>query len=122
MGLPAGGSPAPSLPLDAETMARWGIAYHPATATLSLSPVLAEGREAAVGPFRAGRTVVALLLRRTPSAVLLRITISFGPPIRVEARLADPERELIAVVDDIPLGSHQVAFEAGGTHEVIWRH
>lgn len=122
MGLPAGASPAPSLPLDAVTMARWGIVYHPATGTLSLSPAVSEGaQDAAVGPFRAGRTVVALLLRRTPSAVLLRISVSFGPPIRVEARLADPEWEVAAVVDDIPLGRHQVAFEASGSHEIIWR-
>ncbi|HUG28044.1 MAG TPA: hypothetical protein VMK53_07070 [Gemmatimonadales bacterium] len=123
MGRQAGGSPAPSLPLDAATMARWGIVHHPDTGRLSLSPALNEGaQDAAVGPFRAGRTVVALLLRRTPSAVLLRITVSFGPPIRVEARLADPEWDVAAVVDDIPLGRPQVAFEASGTHEIIWRH
>ncbi len=104
-------------------MVRWGIVYHPGTDRLSLSPVLSEGApDAAVGPFRAGRTVMALLLRRTPSAVLLRITVSFGPPIRVEARLADSRWEVAAVVDDIPLGRHQVAFEASGTHEIIWRH
>jgi hypothetical protein len=122
MALPSIGSPAPALPLDAATMSRWGIVYHPAPATLSLSPVLIEGtQEAAVGPFRAGRTVVALLLRRTPSAVLLRVTVSFGPPIRVEVRLGDPDWEVPAVVDDIPLGRHQVAFEASRTHEIIWR-
>ncbi|MFN2315530.1 MAG: hypothetical protein ABR551_09225 [Gemmatimonadales bacterium] len=119
----AGREPAPSLPLDAATMARWGIVHHPALATLSLCPALIDGApEAAVGPFRAGRTVVALLLRRTPSAVVLRVTVSFGPPIRVEARLADPSWEVPAVVDDIPLGSPHVAFEAAGVHEIIWRH
>lgn len=118
----AGRDPAPSLPLDAATMSRWGIVFHPALTTLSLSPVLIEGaREATVGPFRAGRTLVALLLRRTPSAVLLRVTVSFGPPIRVEAALAEPGWDVPAVVDDIPLGSHQVAFEATRTHEIIWR-
>jgi hypothetical protein len=123
MGLPSIGSPAPALPLDAGTMARWGIAYHPASATLSLSPALIDGaQETGVGPFRAGRTVVALFLRRTPSAVLLRVTVSFGPPIRVEARLAAPDLDTTAAVDDIPLGRHQVAFDASGTHEIIWRH
>lgn len=119
----AGRNPAPSLPLDAATMSRWGIAYHPTLATLSLSPGLLEGTpEAAVGPFRAGRTVVALLLRRTPSAVLLRVSVSFGPPIRVEAQLAAPGWGVPAVVDEIPLGSHRVSFEATSIHEIIWRH
>lgn len=118
-----GRDPTPSLPLDAAMMSRWGIVFHPTLATLSLSPVLIEGsREAAVGPFRAGRTLVALLLRRTPSAVLLRVTVSFGPPIRVEAQLADPGWDVPAMVDDIPLGSHRVSFEATSVHEIIWRH
>lgn len=118
----AGRDPAPSLPLDAATMSRWGIVHVPTSATLSLTPVLTEGvAEAVVGPFRAGRSVVALRLRRTPSAVLLRVAVSFGPPIRVEARLADPAWDVPAAVDDIPLGRHQVAFEATTTHEIIWR-
>lgn len=122
MRVPSVGSPAPSLPLDAGTMSRWGIAYHPVSATLSLAPALQDGeREAAVGPFRAGRTVVALRLRRTPSAVTLRVVVSFGPPVRVEAVLAGAAPRLPATVDDTPLGQHRVAFEATGTHEIIWR-
>lgn len=119
----AGREPAPPLPLDAATMARWGIVHDPDRTVLALSPaVIAGEREAGLGPFRAGRTVLALALHRLPSAIRLRVTVSFGPPIRVEARLADPAWDVPAAVDDVPLGRPLVAFEASGTHEIIWRH
>lgn len=121
MTLPGSG-PAPSLPLDAATMSRWGLAYAAADARLRVAPALVPGeREAVVGPFRAGRSVVALRLRCTPSTVALQVSLSFGPPIRVEACLADPAWAVPAGVDEVALGSHRAAFEASAIHEIIWR-
>ena len=104
-------------------MARWGLRFDQGQGVLSVAATLPAGeREAAVGPFRVGRSVVALRLRRTPSAVTLRIVLSFGPPLRLDASLAEALGQAPVVVDDIPLGRSRVSFEATGTHEVIWRH
>lgn len=113
--------PAPSLPLDRETMDRWGIAYDAALGNLTLAPRVVPGeRVARCPPFRAGRTVVALECRQRPSTVVLRVGITFGPPIRIEAHLQGAPAETTILVDEVPLQGPRVAFEARGDHDVAW--
>lgn len=102
-------------------MARWGLAYDPGQHLLTVAPRLGEEPPAAAGPFRAGRTVVVLELRERPAAVALRVSIGFGPAIRIAARLEDEAGAVAAEVDGVPLGRAEVGFEASSQHEVIWR-
>lgn len=121
MTAPPGSGPAPSLPLDPVAMARWGIAYDAGRGVLRLAPqVDLEERVSRCAPFRAGRTVVALELRRRPSSVVLRVEITFGPPLRVEAGLAGMPLDTQVLVDDVPIVGPRVAFEARAVHEVAW--
>ena len=121
MTTPTGSGPAPSLPLDPAAMARWGIDYHAEGGVLRLAPqVVREERVSRCAPFRAGRTVVALEFRRRPSSLVLRVEITFGPPLRVEASLPDLPPDTPVLIDDVPVAGPRVAFEARATHEVAW--
>lgn len=116
------GSATPSLPLAAEMISRWGLRYDETAGVLHLTFAVPEREgEAVLGPFRVGRTVIRLTLRRRPSGLRLRVAVSFGPPIRIEAEPAGVVWPDEAVVDDVPLGRRRVAFEARAEHEVWWR-
>lgn len=121
MTAPLGGAPAPSLPLEPGVMAGWGIAYESGQGVLGLAPSMDPGeRIIRCPPFRAGRTVVVLEYRRRPSSVVLRVEVTFGPAIRVEATLPGARVGTPALVDDVPMPGPRVAFEARGAHEVVW--
>lgn len=64
--------------------------------------------------------MVALESRVRPSTIVLRIEVTFGPPIRVEATLPGAPAGTVVLVDDVPLAGPTVAFEARGEHEVAW--
>lgn len=113
--------PAPSLPLDPATTADWGLAFDPDAGRLTLSP-RPPGRDGmALGPVRAGRTVLRLSWRSRPDSLVLRLSVTFGPPIRVVARPRDHDISIPGEVDGVVLGRAEVAFEARADHEVIWR-
>jgi len=102
-------------------MMRWGIAFDAGQGVLRLAPrVDVEERVSRCAPFRAGRTVVALEFRRRPSSLVLRVEVTFGPAIRVEASLPGAPEGAAALVDDVPIPGPRVAFEARGAHEVVW--
>jgi hypothetical protein len=102
-------------------MAQWGIVHDAGQGVLRLAPQLEpDARTTRCGPFRAGRTVVALEVRRRPSSVVLRVEVTFGPPIRVEASLPDTPPDTPILVDDVPIAGPRVAFEARGSHEIHW--
>ena len=115
-----GSGPAPPLPLAAELMDQWGIAYDAARRILVLAPRLLPGEHRARCPrFRAGRTVVELEFRARSGSVACRIQVAFGPPIRVEVEPVGMTSEQV-LVDDVPMAGSRAAFEARGHHEVVW--
>ena len=108
------------LPLAAELMEQWGIAYDPARRILVLAPRLLSGERRAVCPrFRAGRTIVGLEFRARPGSVACRILVVFGPPIRVEVEPVGMASDQL-LVDDVPMAGSRAVFEARGDHEVVW--
>lgn len=112
---------APALPLDPAVMDRWGLAFDREQGLLRVAPRLETGeRAASVGPFRAGRSVLALELRRKAGTVALRVRVLFGPPIHIQAGLPGLAEPSGLVVDDVPLGGAMARFEARARHEVVW--
>jgi hypothetical protein len=115
------GLPAPPLPLAAARMERWRLSHDAVRHRLALvPPLLPEGREE-LGPFRAGRSVLTLEIRRRRDALVLRVRLSYGPPIRIDAGPPDGFGAATAEVDGTAMGRLAVGFEAAGEHEVIWR-
>lgn len=102
-------------------MERWGMSHDATTHRLRLVPPSPAGGQEALGPFRAGRSVLSLEIRHRRGALVLRVRVSFGPPIRVEAEPPDGFGATAAEVDGVAMGRLAVGFEAGGEHEVIWR-
>jgi hypothetical protein len=101
-------------------MDQWGIAYDAARRILVLAPRAVSGEGRAECPkFRAGRTVVALSLRVRPGSVACRVSVEFGPPIRVEVEPGGIASDQM-LVDDVPMAGSRAAFEARGDHEVVW--
>jgi hypothetical protein len=117
---PASDTPAAPLPLSDRLMERWGIDYDAARRVLFLAPRVIAGEGRAECPrFRAGRTVVAVSLRVRPGSVACRVSVGFGPPIRVEVEPVGMASEQ-TLVDDVPVAGSRAAFEARGAHEVVW--
>lgn len=116
-----GSSPAAALPLAPALMRRWGIGHDGLRGVLFLAPqVSGSEAESACPPFRAGRSVIRLRLRRRPSTVVLGVEIAFGPPLRVEVDLPLAPVGGAVLVDGEPVAGPRVAFEARGAHEIQW--
>lgn len=102
-------------------MSRWGLSHDATAHRLILAPPLPADGVEALGPFRAGRSVLSLVVRHRREALVLRVLLSFGPPIRVEAEPPDGFGATAAEVDGVAMGRLAIGFEAASEHEVIWR-
>lgn len=86
---------------------------------LACRPALpGEWREMALEKLRVGATTLDLLVRRTPSALVLRASRLHGPRLRLEVEPPAGASVTGVMVDEVPLGAPRAAFELAGEHEV----
>jgi hypothetical protein len=96
----------------------FGLGPDAEAARLRVRPALpADWRDMALTGIRVGPTMLDLLVRRRPGALVIRATRTHGPRLRLEVEPPGLDSAQ-ATVDDVPLGVPRAAFELAAEHEV----
>lgn len=99
----------------------WGVRPNALEGAVQIAPSFPEDWDAmALERLRVGRTVLTIRLRRRFGQVAGRVERLHGPRIHVEFQLRGTSAGATVQVDDVELRGGRVAFEADGTHALVW--
>lgn len=99
----------------------WGVVPDALEGAVRMTPWFpAEWDAMSVERIRVGRTVLSVRMRRRFGQVAARIERVHGPRIHLEFALRGEPALSTVLLDDVELGSGRVAFEADGTHALVW--
>ncbi len=99
----------------------WGVRPNALEGAVQIAPSFPEDWDAmALERLRVGRTVLTVRLRRRFGQVAGRVERVHGPRIHVEFQLRGTPAGATVQVDDVELRGGRVAFEADGTHALVW--
>jgi len=99
----------------------WGVFPDALEGAVRIAPWFPPDWDAmAVERIRVGRTVLSVRMRRRFGQVAARIERVHGPRMHVEFALRGAPALTTVLLDDVELGGGRVAFEADGTHALVW--
>ncbi len=99
----------------------WGVIPDALEGAVRISPWFPPDWDAmSVERIRVGRTVLSVRMRRRFGQVAARIERVHGPRMHVEFVLRGVPALTTVLLDDVELGGGRVAFEADGTHALVW--
>jgi len=99
----------------------WGVIPDALEGAARISPWFPPDWDAmSVERIRVGRTVLSVRMRRRFGQVAARIERVHGPRLHVEFVLRGVPALTTVLLDDVELGGGRVAFEADGTHALVW--
>lgn len=99
----------------------WGVRPNALEGAVRLAPWFpAEWDAMALERLRVGRTVLTVRLRRRFGQVAARVERVHGPRMHVEFHLRGVPADAVVQVDEVELRGGRAAFEADGTHALVW--
>ncbi|MEZ4413683.1 MAG: hypothetical protein R2910_11915 [Gemmatimonadales bacterium] len=99
----------------------WGVRPNALEGAVRLAPWFPPEWDAmALERLRVGRTVLTIRVRRRFGQVAARVERVHGPRMHVEFQLRGIPTDAIVQVDDVELRGGRAAFEADGTHALVW--
>ena len=99
----------------------WGVRPNALEGAVRIAPWFpAEWDTMALERLRVGRTVLTVRLRRRFGQVAARVERVHGPRIHVEFHLRGVSADAVVQVDEVELRGGRAAFEADGTHALVW--
>ncbi|HMU62092.1 MAG TPA: hypothetical protein PKA66_09930, partial [Gemmatimonadales bacterium] len=99
----------------------WGVRPNALEGAVRLAPWFpAEWDAMALERLRVGRTVLTVRLRRRFGQVAARVERVHGPRMHVEFHLRGASADAVVQVDEVELRGGRAAFEADGSHALVW--
>jgi len=99
----------------------WGVRPNALEGAVRIAPWFPPRWDAmALERLRVGRTVLTVRLRRRFGQVAARVERVHGPRIHVEFHLRGLPADAVVQVDEVELRGGRAAFEADGTHALVW--
>lgn len=99
----------------------WGVRPNALEGAVRIAPWFPPGWDTmALDRLRVGRTVLSVRMRRRFAQVAARIDRVHGPRLHVDFELRGAPASEAVTLDDVELRGGRVAFEAEGTHALVW--
>jgi len=99
----------------------WGVRPNALEGAVQIAPWFPPEWEAmALDRLRVGRTVLSVRMRRRFGQVAARIERVHGPRLHVDFVLRGESASEAVMLDDVELRGGRVAFEADGSHALVW--